>query len=62
MVILELIHAQKFRLVREETHLLDQDQWGSGPSVKVTLDNCANRMALAPAMNLSSVCLINFRW
>jgi hypothetical protein len=49
--------------LREESHLLDQDQWDpSGFLCMVTLDNCANRMAYVPAMSLSSVCLINFRW
>ena len=44
MVILELIHAEKPRLL-EGVYLLDKKPMGASPPM-VNHDNCSNRMAL----------------
>ena len=62
MVILELIHAQMIRLSGRIAFISNKINGSFGALLVVNLDNCADRTAQAPATNLSSVCLINFRW
>ncbi len=61
MVILELIHAKKLR-PQGRSALIRPRPMEFRLLVMVTLDNYADRMAYEPAINLSSVCLINCRW